>query len=1170
MSPNLYKSPDLVSRDQHIHESLSLSGSFAPLSPPLEDEFDDFFRSARSKSDAQDCLSMSSPPLSRQSPPGSGLQEFNTQDLYLSAPSDPEESDFHASAIRLTPVAGSPHHSSSLTGSRRPSIQSPPYVPSKPSACLAPSDIELSAESVAWTTEGASVLNAGITASSTNATSAAANASNRLNPELNLDSAPPRGRSPIVTVSKVSRGDSPIAHQRRPSRSIAHLSPSSLGDLPSDSEHEGIGDDQRSVSSLSVARTHDGKWIRNPVTGLGGLDPSARGNEIAPSPNELKGRRDREQKNQDISLWSASVSAAHSDAGDDSLNLPSQRHQHQGNNRVRARSTGDRPFRQEDYLNLQLGSDGQPVPGPGATLHESSEEVSEGSSASGDTDIGSPPADANDPSRDDGSTPEVNSSFESKKPNERFIHPWQDPPRDQKPRAEAMQPLSSTAAMVAFEKRVKDLETASLTATIDNNSIINFGASFERLRLVDHPKSKSRRSSSLLKRPFFQASSKLKRHASDVSITSLKTATQQATPDVPQRKESNSYRHRLSLSSRHTRSPSLTNALLSMSGQMAAIGGSHSVRAVSPNPETEMDSPPPKNRSRSRSEIPRPVSPGLMDLMTTHGGPPVAGIYRSSKSQVEVEPAAASVMPRAHVGAEHDDDMEMADEKGLVMEFQPMSHLPVPTFEGFQAQVKHLSPRLDPILIHRFAHAQLRRYENLVELQQKHALAVASQTCKNGSLCFALGGEASLLQQYKTPADPEVGQSQFHIQDFNHGRDQASYALAEGAMTAAQFPPGVPLPPVSHLPAKFECPLCFEVKTFQKPSDWSKHVHEDVQPFTCSFPQCNEPKSFKRKADWVRHESERHRQLEWWTCSFPECSHTCFRKDNFVQHLVREHKLPEPKLKKANGSATADGLSGEQREQEVNRLWSIVDDCRHETEHSPAQEPCRFCGSICGSWKTLAIHLGKHMEQLAMPVAELARQSYDSTSQVKSTGIPSRSADTYPPVATQLDTQQHDAPRPASAHLAQPQYPATNTDTPNSHAFSYDVPALNYPSISGGEISMEPESITNSLQPGDQFSGYDMEQYDQGVFHTQPSSHPLHQNSVTYPPPYNAVPRPRTPEATAVMLQNSYAISSQLHPQSSLYPAQAAYPAAYQPVPQNVPYTSGPYTPSNYSSQMQS
>lgn len=1218
MNHTLYTSPELAPRSLHLHDFPILPASSAPLSPPSEGGSNDLPLAGWRKTSTHDSLIMSSP-HSRQSPPGTALHELNTQDPYLSAPSDPEESDFHASAIRLTPIAGSPNHSSSPNESRRPSIQTSGYVPSRPSAYLAPSDIELGNDQGVWSTEDTSSLSGGITAPSTNTAWTSLDASNWLNPEHSIPSplsaaetltvpghqsatqgslssaqqpglgishtscgpggltvstdqahridpaaVSPRGRSPIVTVSKVSRGDSPVANKRRPSRSNTHLSPGGPDELSSESEHEHECDDHHSVSSLSVARSSDGNWVPNPSTGHGGLDPTARGNEYVPSPNDLKGQREREQKNQDISLWTASVSATISEAGDAPPTPPPRHH---GGGRLRARSTGDRPLQQEDYFNLQFGSD-RSIPGPGAMLHESSEEeLSEGSDEAGETDVESLTADVNDPSRNDRSTPEMCSSLEATDRNGNFrLHPWQDPPRDTAPRTERMQPQSSTAAMVAFEMRAKDLETASLTATIDANSILNF----ERLTLSDQAKTKTRRSSSLIKRHLQQASSRfnLKRQASDFSISSAKTASQQIGSEVPQWKESSSHRHRRSLSSRHNRSTSVTSLLMSMSGQMAAVGGSHSVRAVSHNPEAS-PALPVRNRDRSRSEVPRPVTPGLMELMTTHGGPPVAGIYRSPKQPtVKVEQTAESAVPQARpTAADDEDDLDMADDKGLVMDFPPVSRLPVPTFEGFQAQIMQLNPRLEPALIQRFAQAQLRRYKNLVELQQKHSMAVANGTCKSGNNCFALGGKESLLQQRKNPVDSEAGQTQFHITDFSQGCDQPSYVLGEGAIATAQFPPGVPLPPVSRLPARFECPLCFEAKTIQKPSDWSKHVHEDLQPFTCSFPECNEPKSFKRKADWVRHENERHRQLEWWTCSFHECSHTCYRKDNFVKHLEREHKMRVPKVKKTKGSAAAENSSDSYREQEFEHLWQTVDECRHETERTPRQEPCRFCGNICSSWRKLTSHLGKHMEQLAMPVLELARQSCTPPNPAHPAGITGRSAETYPPLAAQLHTQRNDASVPSSAHLvARPQYPTGNTSTPASHNLPYEIPTLNYPSISGGELSMEPESITDSLQPDDQFPEY-MLQFGQGVLHAQAQTQPLHQNSVTYPPPSNAVLRPRTPQTDAAMPRNSYVLDSQFQAQGSLYPAQASYPGTYQPVAHNVPYTSGPYS-SSYSSQM--
>jgi hypothetical protein len=355
-----------------------------------------------------------------------------------------------------------------------------------------------------------------------------------------------------------------------------------------------------------------------------------------------------------------------------------------------------------------------------------------------------------------------------------------------------------------------------------------------------------------------------------------------------------------------------------------------------------------------------------------------------------------------------------------------------------------------------------------------------------------------------------------------------------------------------------------------------------VQPFTCSFPECAEPKSFKRKADWVRHESERHRQLEWWTCSHHDCTHICYRKNNFVQHLVREHKMPEPRAKKTKGSTTAEGSASTQREQE---FWQIVADCRNELEQTPSKEPCRFCGNVCSSWKKLTVHLGKHMEQLAMPVLELAKQSSStpSQSQVSMVGGSAESHHASSALAASapapFQNHEHPAEDPsASVQLARQQYPTNDVGGPASHAFfNYsDMPMANYPSISGTQLSMEPESID---LPGDQFPSYGMGQYhDQATLHPPAQTHPLHQqssSSSTYPPPFNAVPRARTPETNPTLLQGSYSLSSQLPPQpqppASLYsaPSQAGpgYPA-YQPVAPNAngSYTSA-YTTS-YSSQM--
>jgi hypothetical protein len=187
----------------------------------------------------------------------------------------------------------------------------------------------------------------------------------------------------------------------------------------------------------------------------------------------------------------------------------------------------------------------------------------------------------------------------------------------------------------------------------------------------------------------------------------------------------------------------------------------------------------------------------------------------------------------------------------------------------------------------------------------------------------------------------------------------------EGALNDETFPQGVPMPPTRNLPAEFECQLCFKAKNFQKPSDWTKHVHEDVQPFTCTYEKCKEPKSFKRKADWVRHENERHRHLEWWICQVDDCRHPCYRKDNFLQHLVREHKLPEPKQKTKAAIKKA---------RLTEPAWMMLEQCHHETSNRPQEEPCKFCGKTFPTWKKLTVHLAKHMEHISLPILRLVEQ----------------------------------------------------------------------------------------------------------------------------------------------------------------------------------------------------
>ena len=277
-----------------------------------------------------------------------------------------------------------------------------------------------------------------------------------------------------------------------------------------------------------------------------------------------------------------------------------------------------------------------------------------------------------------------------------------------------------------------------------------------------------------------------------------------------------------------------------------------------------------------------------------------------------------------------------------------------PDFEGFKQHILELNPLLKnsntTYLVDRIAHQQVVRYKSLLNAKVKHLVRVKDQNCPSDMRCIASGGDTKAFQ---------------HRDPLSAGFDDGDEASTSPAVISGDsFPLGIPMPPTTLLPAEFECQLCYQIKKFSKPSDWTKHVIEDLQPHTCTWDRCREPKIFKRIADWVRHENEGHRHLEWWDCDVEDCRHFCYRRDNFLQHLIREHKYPEPKVKTkaAIKRASASGL---------DPTWAKVESCHRETKSLPQNEPCRFCGRTFPTWKKLTVHVSKHMNQIAFPIMQL-------------------------------------------------------------------------------------------------------------------------------------------------------------------------------------------------------
>ena len=845
----------------------------------------------------------------------------------------------------------------------------------------------------------------------------------------------PRAPSPVVRVENYHRGDSPTrvaglsgAASNKRSRAGSKSSHLAVEDSSSSEGGEQTVDGSYNISSTGVEAGNDARK---------GLDPDARfrvRDVDVPSFKEQEETTQLAMKKADVEEWldrSDPASKADPEAPPAKPSVTKRR---------RAKSAGAQTLSKENLESLEYAPPDAHIPGPGLLLDVDSGEDEEASDMDTDDTASienSPPptvAAGEEPVNDvpGQARPGVYNELPNQPPSFR-AKLWQDPIYDSSNPGVKMQPVSSNDAIVRFQQRAMEIDGLSRVATWGTRRVSDsdLHSLFRQFSISERPhdasKGKRERSGSFLQ----QAAAKLKPKRNSTLKNPMKRQESDSTikeqpPTRPVTMEharndssgsgnlgvphmpSTSLKRMPSLSKK-PKSPKINtgSAVAAMTSQIAALGASGPVSA------TATSSPPGPwtatkmviKRSRSRSDLHNGVNNsnglgshgpgsssatelGLTDLWSKQGGPPMPTL-----AAPKIED------PRQGLADDEDDEEEdeIAEEHGVTMDLAIQPDPIEPTLSGFRTHVRKLNPRLPPYMIDRIAQEQLRRYKKLLDFKIKHTQALAAGKCASGRHCIELGGEPTYLPAKTNGRDTDITHAGFSVSGMGASEDDVN-ALADGIVTPAQFPPGVPMPPVKRLPAEFECSLCFKVKKFQKPSDWSKHVHEDVQPFTCTFATCAEPKSFKRKADWVRHENERHRQLEWWMCNMNDCSHKCYRKDNFVQHLVREHKLPEPKVKtqktgkpavrgpssqKARNSRLSDE-NGDEPHDETDQVWRLVEVCRHETQKNPKDEPCKFCGNICNSWKKLTVHLAKHMEQISMPVLGVVKQKEVTTETIVS------------------------------------------------------------------------------------------------------------------------------------------------------------------------------------------
>lgn len=689
------------------------------------------------------------------------------------------------------------------------------------------------------------------------------------------------------------------------------------------------------VAATSSVRDAEGRWVReDKATGTGGLDPEHRPQgDVDASINETTTKREVEEKNKEVRHW-----------------LTESTNQDQ----IVGEGSGDpmsRPIDEEDNISpteLPLGdkTENKPLPGQTYFLEGGGEMTAE------DIEI-----------------MRQNRNFADAPLLER-IHQT-DPEY-------AHQPLTSQAAIERFERMCRDNDSVlsraatwgtrrrSFPPILDPDYEETLSGNF--LKKLNMGRGDSNRRPSLFSRAvqgLKRQSSSSKRHRPSIAEDDV-----QLVESPGERRESRdslapparTLSGGLGGTGKKQSVPSINTAFVSMSASVAAVGSTAHVRSGSISAAPSVTSPKsPSTLSLGvKNMLRRPRSGSeLTNMWKKTGGPPVARLAKTTSAPPAPGPVPATA-PEPDDDEDEDEELyEDAEEKNEAIKYVDDME---PTTAGFKDHILKLNPTLrteNGWLVDRIAYHQVARYKNLLNARIKHLNTVANRQCLCGRLCIAQGGSAIAIDA--KGREPSSG---------DHDGSDGNLAPLEGVIGQESFPQDIPMPPTRLLPAEFECQLCFQAKKFNKPSDWTKHVHEDVQPFTCTWDRCREPKTFKRKADWVRHENEGHRHLEWWICDVEECTHTCYRRDNFLQHLVREHKFAEPKVKTKAAIKRVGG---------PDPTWEKVESCHKATTQNSHDEPCRFCGKTFPSWKKLTVHLAKHMEQITLPVLRLvARKAVEA------------------------------------------------------------------------------------------------------------------------------------------------------------------------------------------------
>ncbi|KAK8181606.1 uncharacterized protein BKA78DRAFT_47768 [Phyllosticta capitalensis] len=715
--------------------------------------------------------------------------------------------------------------------------------------------------------------------------------------------------SPEIHVESCSRANSPSGSEilgkksHGPRTSGSFLSPH---DAEATSD-EATSDEESQNGAIHTQRDDDGSWMRNSTSGLAGIGPDERNNlndALMPSINEMEKLRIADEKKDEVQKWLTDTDKP----GD--------------------RDDTGHTFNVESKFSNPESNTCEPLDSPAAEV-----EVKDGK-------------------EEESYFPRV-PRVDTAGSQPHRVQPWHDPPRPPT-WGNKYQPDTSNAAMQRFLDRARDIDAASVTATISSfrtrrkseseiASIRSSGGLSKEISTVNRPRKSSilntfaKRTPSLLRKKSPPTAGPTHSLSLDTKTSGVKRSGSWSRPKSP--KVDNRPNHsRGSGSHGDNLFPTISRGI---------------------------------REAISRSRSPSQTNPGLSELMIGVGGPPMLSLPPDSP---------------------HDADSDASD----VDEHAPaeVDQLVVPTVDGFLQHAVEVCKGRDStfqyevFIVKRAAELQHRRYQHLLEQKAQHLRRVRNKNCSR-AFCTGLGGQPKVLP-IRAGKDGKVASSGFRI--LSPSDDEGDDLNEGGTVQVSRLEKGFPLPPIKRLPAEFECPFCFEVKHFSKPSDWTQHLRDDVQPYFCTFRDCDSVKTWGRKADWKRHMEERHLQLETFKCNWRDCGKEVVRKSNFYAHCLREHRVPvpnhEPKTKEfkdtvakvraghrfefltswENGVADFSGPGDH-----TTKFWLIVHACRQEKTSRPEDQPCPFCSVCSASWKSFYAHLARHMEMLSMPIPRLVQ-----------------------------------------------------------------------------------------------------------------------------------------------------------------------------------------------------